>query len=232
MRMPEELGLSGQQPNIALAIFFVPYIVFEMPSNMLMKRFTPHVWLSFCMVCFGVIMLAQGFVQSYGGLLATRFLLGLFECGVFPGSFYLISFWYKREESQTRFAIYFCSVILASAFGGLLASAIAEMDGIGGQSNWRWIFILEGILSIVIAVAAFFTISDFPAQARWLTDREKQHVLRRTQTEETVAEGRITLQDVIQFFKQPMNYLGAIMYFGKQHVIPLTLWPEISYRIT
>ncbi|POS74793.1 hypothetical protein DHEL01_v206807 [Diaporthe helianthi] len=214
MSMPEELGLTGQQPNVALAIFFVPYIVFEIPSNILMKKFTPHVWLSFCMVCFGVIMLAQGFVQSYGGLLATRFLLGLFECGVFPGSFYLISFWYKREESQTRFAIYFCSVILASAFGGLLASAIAKMDGIGGQSNWRWIFILEGILSIVVAVVAFFLVSDFPAQSRWLSERERQHVLRRTQTEETVPEGGITMRDVIEFFKQPMNYLGAIMYFA------------------
>ncbi|KAI2780626.1 putative allantoate permease [Daldinia loculata] len=213
MRLPEELGLTGQQPNIALAVFFVPYIVFEIPSNILMKRFSPHVWLSLCIFCFGVVMLGQGFIRNYSGLLATRFLLGFFEAGIFPGSFYLISFWYKRQESQKRFTVYFCSVILASAFGGLLASAIAEMDGIRGLSNWRWIFILEGILTILVAIAGYFFVSDFPGEAKWLSEREKQFVLRKTRAEETTSEQKITGKDVTEFFKDPKNYLGAIMYF-------------------
>ncbi|KAK7729248.1 High-affinity nicotinic acid transporter [Cytospora paraplurivora] len=222
MNMPKELGMTGQQPNIALAIFFVPYIIFEIPSNILMKRFTPHVWLSACMLGFGIFMLGQGFVQNYGSLLATRFFLGLFEAGIFPGSFYLISFWYKREESQKRFAIYFCSVIFASAFGGLLASGIAKMNGAGGESNWRWIFILEGILSILVAFAAFFFVSDFPSDAQWISKPEKQFVLKNTRAEETISEGRVRPRDIAEFFKDPKNYLGAVMYFVQTqlHSVP------------
>ncbi|KAI0014723.1 putative allantoate permease [Xylariomycetidae sp. FL0641] len=215
LSMPEELGLSGQQPNTALAVFFVPYIIFEIPSNMLMKKFTPHVWLSICMLGFGVVEIGQGFVQNYSGLLATRFLLGFFEAGVFPGSFYLISFWYQRQESLKRFALYFCSVICASAFGGLLATAIAKMDGIQGLSNWRWIFILEGILTVVVAAVAFFLISDFPSQAKWLTETEKEFVLKKTgEQDEATHETKITGPDLVEFFKDPKNYLGAVMYFS------------------
>jgi MFS family permease len=214
--MPEELGLSGQQPNTALAIFFVPYIIFEIPSNFIMKKLTPHVWLSACILGFGIVMLAQGFVHSFSGLLATRFFLGLFEAGIFPGSFYLISFWYKREEAQQRFTFYFCSVIFASAFGGLLATGIANMDGIRGLSNWRWIFILEGMLTIIVAFMAFFLTCDFPNEAKWLTDAEKEFVLRRTRAVDSEKqEGPVTKQDLVDFFKEPLNYLGALMYFGK-----------------
>ncbi|KAH7324162.1 putative allantoate permease [Stachybotrys elegans] len=215
MSMPEELGLTGQQPNTALAVFFVPYILCEIPSNMLMKRFTPHVWLSFCILGFGVVMLCQGFVKNFGGLVTTRFFLGLFEAGIFPGSFYLISFWYKREEAQERFTFYFCSVIVASAFGGLLASGIAEMDGLGGLSNWRWIFILEGILTIVVAAIAFFWVSDFPAEANWLSQAEKDFVLQKTRGEESEKlDGKVTMADLAGFFKDPKNYFGALMYFS------------------
>lgn len=230
MSMPEELGLTGQQPNTALAIFFVPYIIFEIPSNILMKKLTPHVWLSLCILSFGIIMMAQGFVRNYSGLLATRFLLGFFEAGIFPGSFYLISFWYKREESQQRFTLYFCSVIFASAFGGLLASAIAQMDGIRGLSNWRWIFILEGILTSMVGVASFFLVSDFPSEAKWLSEKEKQIVLERTDVRRTAATGRVTRLDLAEFFKDPKNYLGAVMYFCKY--LPIWLYHPVLTSIS
>lgn len=83
--LPKDLHLKGNQSNIALTIFFVPYVLFEIPSNILLKKFKPHVWLSGCILAFGIVMLCQGFVQSYSGLLATRFFLGLAEAGVFPG---------------------------------------------------------------------------------------------------------------------------------------------------
>ncbi|KAI1416894.1 putative allantoate permease [Hypoxylon sp. FL1857] len=213
MGLPQELGLTGEQPNTALAVFFVPYIIFEIPSNLLMKRFSPHVWLSLCILGFGIVTLCQAFVQDYGGLLATRFFLGCCETGIAPGSLYLISFWYKRQDAQKRFTVFLCSVIVASAFGGLLASAIAKMDGIRGISDWRWIFILEGILTILIATTSFFFISDFPTEASWLTEEEKAIVLRRTRSSETVSEGKVTGRDLAEFFKDPKNLLAAIMYF-------------------
>lgn len=216
MNMPKELHLTGQQPNTALAVFFVPYILFEVPSNILMKKLSPHVWLAVCTFGFGIVMIGQGFVKNLSGLIATRFFLGFFEAGIFPGSFYLISFWYEREQAQKRFTVYFCSVILASAFGGLLATGIANMDGVGGKSNWRWVFILEGILTCVVAVLAYFFISDFPSDAKWLTETERRFVLTKTGEHKT-AHDRITGEDLLQFFKEPSNYLGALMYFGMFH---------------
>jgi MFS family permease len=216
MNMPKELHLTGQQPNIALAVFFVPYILFEVPSNILMKKLSPQIWLAICTFGFGIFMIGQGFVKSYSGLIATRFFLGVFEAGIFPGSFYLISFWYKREEAQKRFTIYFCSVILSSAFGGLLATGIAHMDRINGRSNWRWIFILEGILTCLVAIAAYFFISDFPTEAKWLTEAERRFVLAKTGEDETAGD-KVTGRDLLQFFKEPTNYLGALMYFGRSH---------------
>jgi MFS family permease len=109
-------------------------------------------------------------VTSYSGLLATRFFLGLFESSMFPASFYLIGMWYRRREAQRRYSFFFNSTTLAGAFGGLLAAAIGKMGNIGlklpGITNnalgWRWIFILEGALTVLVSFALFFLLPDSP----------------------------------------------------------------------
>jgi MFS family permease len=136
--LSKELGIvNGTKYNTALVIFFVPYILFEIPSNIILKKLKPRVWLSICMFGFGLVTMLQGFVHSYSGLLATRFFLGVFESGMFPGSFYLIGMWYRRHEAQKRYSFFFSSTTLAGAFGGLLASAIGKMDGLNGYKGWR-----------------------------------------------------------------------------------------------
>ncbi|KUJ08327.1 putative allantoate permease [Mollisia scopiformis] len=217
MSLPKDLKLVGVQKNIALTIFFIPYILFEIPSNILMKRFRPRVWLSGCILAFGIVMLGQGFVTTYRGLLVTRFFLGLAEAGIFPGSFYLISVWYKREESQKRFTLYWCSVLIATAFGGLLASAIANMDGIRGHHNWQWIFILEGTSTIVVGIVAFFCVADFPENAKWLNVEERKFVIARARSMDEAQD--VTPRDVLAFFKDIGNVLGGVMYLGV--VIPI-----------
>lgn len=209
-----DLDLTGTKANTALVVFFAPYIVFEIPSNLLMKKFNPHVWLSGCILAFGIVMVGQAFVKSYSGLIATRFFLGLAEAGIFPGSFYLISFWYKREESQKRFTVYWSSVILAGAFGGLLATAISKMDGMRGLAAWQWIFLLEGLASIIVGLFAFFLVCDFPKEASWLTPEEKAFTVAKTESDESHTVS-VTRQDYINYFLDPKSYLGAIMYFSE-----------------
>ena len=204
------------QYNTALTIFFVPYVLFEIPSNILMKRFSPRVWLSGCMFLFGVVSICQGLTSNYGGLLTTRFFLGLFEAGMFPGCFYLIGMWYQRSEAQRRYSFFFSSTTLAGAFGGLLASAIGKMDGLRGYHGWRWIFILEGVLTAVVAIAFFLLIPSFPEDATWLTQEEKDYVKARLQVDQgrSAAERKITLRDVGRVFKDYKVFLGGLMYFG------------------
>ncbi|KAL6716471.1 High-affinity nicotinic acid transporter [Lecanora helva] len=215
--LQKDLGLTGNQFNTALTIFFVPYIVFEIPSNIILKRLKPHVWLSLCMFLFGLVTLCQGLVQNWSGLLATRFFLGLAETGMFPGSFYLIGMWYKRSEAQKRYSFFFGSTSLAGAFGGLLASAIGKMNGMRGYLGWRWIFIsVEGTLSCVVAFFLFFLIPDFPEEAKWLREDERAYIRARLQKDQgrSARERQITPRDVLNCFKDYKFFLGAIMYFG------------------
>ncbi|QKX60879.1 uncharacterized protein TRUGW13939_08025 [Talaromyces rugulosus] len=208
--------VNGTKYNTALTIFFVPYIIFEVPSNILLKKLKPHVWLSICMALFGFTMTMQGLVQNWGGLMATRFFLGLFEACMFPGCFYLLSCWYKRSEAQKRFSFFFSSTTLAGAFGGLLAYGISQMDGIRGYKGWRWIFIIEGLLTIVIAVIGFWVIPDFPETVSWLNEDEKAFIkakLEKDSGKSTHARA-ITLKDTLNVFKDYKIFLASLAYFG------------------
>ncbi|KAG5362320.1 putative transporter [Yarrowia sp. C11] len=215
--MSKDLGLKGNHFNVALAIFFVPYVVAEIPSNWLMKKTSPHVWLPGCMVLFGCTLLGQGFVKNYGQILATRFLLGLFEAGMFPGCFYLISMWYRREESQKRYSFFFSSTCLAGAFGGLIAAGIHNLDGHRGIEAWRWIFIIEGACTAFIAMLMYFAISDFPEDAKFLSENERQFM------KEKLAVGTVggseydrgmSLKDLKFVFTDWKIWMSGMMYFG------------------
>ncbi|KAH9922693.1 MFS general substrate transporter [Amylocystis lapponica] len=214
--LEEDLSLEGNQYNTALVIFFVPYIVFEFASNALLKHFKPHVWLSLCMCLFGLVTILQGLTKSFSGLVATRFFLGLLESGVFPGSFYLIAMWYKRAEAQKRYSFYFSSTTLAGAFGGLLASAIGKMDGMRGYRGWRWLFILEGTMTCVVSALFYFVISDFPEEATWLTDEEREFVKARLYADvgHSKRSDPLTLKGVLNVLMDYKIIAGGFMYFG------------------
>ncbi|OAP58669.1 hypothetical protein AYL99_07759 [Fonsecaea erecta] len=177
--LEDDLGLVGNQYNIALTIFFFPYCLFEAPSNLLLMRFRPSIWLPSIMIAWGTVMTLMGTVQNYEGLLATRFFLGMTESGLFPGVAYYLTMWYTRHEVQFRMGLFFAGASLAGGFSGLLAYAILKMDGVAGQAGWRWIFILEGILTVIVAVAAFWFIHDFPETAKFLTQRERVYLVHR-----------------------------------------------------
>ncbi|RYO92426.1 hypothetical protein DL764_008133 [Monosporascus ibericus] len=182
--LEQDLHLQGLDYNNCLAILFPFYIAAEIPSNMMMKRIRPSIWLTFIMVCWSASMIGQGFVKNYQGLMATRVLLtytylGVFEGGLFPGVNYYITQWYCKSECGFRMALFFSAATLAGAFGGILARGIAEMSGVGGLSAWSWIFILEGLLSIIVSFAAYWAIYDYPATATFLTTEERIEVERR-----------------------------------------------------
>ncbi|KAL8365417.1 hypothetical protein RB595_004292 [Gaeumannomyces hyphopodioides] len=177
--LEQDLNLQGLQYNDCLAILFPFYIAAEIPSNIMMKRVRPSLWLTFIMVCWSASMIGQGFVKNYQGMLATRVFLGVFEGGLYPGVNYYITQWYPRPECGFRMALFFSAATLAGAFGGILARGIAEMSGVGGLAAWSWIFILEGLLSILISFTAPWAIHDYPSEASFLTPTERDEVQRR-----------------------------------------------------
>lgn len=137
--LEEDLNMSGNQYQIAVSVLFPTYVLFELPSNLVLKHYVrPSRWIAFITTSWGLIATLSGLTKSYAGLLACRVLLGLFEAGLFPGCVVYLTFWYTRKEIALRTAYLFVAAALAGAFGGLLAFAIGFMDGLQGLSGWRW----------------------------------------------------------------------------------------------
>ncbi|OJD27884.1 hypothetical protein ACJ73_00722 [Blastomyces percursus] len=174
----EDLHMSGSQYNIALAIFFVPYVLCEVPSNILLGRFKrSSTYIGILTLGWGIVMTLTCVVKNFAGLVVTRFLLGVFEAGFFPGAVWTISRWYLPHETQTRLAIFYTASALAGAFSGLLAFGLAKLDGIGGLEGWRWIFLVEGAASVLLGVACFFILVDTPSlSTSWLEPQEIRYL--------------------------------------------------------
>lgn len=152
-----DLGLTGSQYQTAVSVLFITYVLIEVPSNLLLKRFTPSRWIAIIMVVWGIISTLTGIVQNFAGLVVCRLLLGLVEGGLFPGLTVYLTLFYTKKEIALRIGYLFVSSALAGACGGLLAYGIGFMSGIAGMSGWRWIFIVEGNLSFR---SCRFTVTD------------------------------------------------------------------------
>ncbi|KAF3025864.1 hypothetical protein E8E14_014799 [Neopestalotiopsis sp. 37M] len=179
--MDKAIGLVGNQYNIATTIFFVPYIIFEIPSNIIIKKIRPSYWLSFLMVAWGIVMTCMGVVNNFGEMVALRVLLGLFEAGFFPGAVFLVGQWYPRHELQQRLALFYTASAFSGALSGLLAFGIAEMNGLRGVPGWRWIFLIEGAITVFVGLIMCFLIADSYQLCGWLNEDEKRVVRLRLQ---------------------------------------------------
>lgn len=164
---------SGVEYNWALSIFFFGYLLLEIPSNLLLAHTRPSIYIPGIMLCWAVISALTGAVQNFSGLLAVRFFLGIVEAGFFPGCLFLLSSWYKKHELAKRMSILYCGSIISGAFGGLMAYGIIQgMEGAKGIAGWRWLFIIEGSITVVAAIIAIFILPDYPSTTRWLSEEE------------------------------------------------------------
>ncbi|GJN75923.1 hypothetical protein PLICBS_010033 [Purpureocillium lilacinum] len=174
-----ETRMTAFQYTIALMVFLVAYALFEVPSNYFLKRLRPSRWIAFLMLSWGAITMGLGGTHNYASVTVVRFLLGVFEAGLFPGLVYYLTFWYRTEERSVRVAAILASATLAGAFGGAIAYGVGHMNQVGGMSGWRWLFILEGIPSVISSVFVWFLLPDYPETASWLTSDEKEMARRR-----------------------------------------------------
>ncbi|KAL4904624.1 hypothetical protein BDW74DRAFT_168238 [Aspergillus multicolor] len=176
--MEEDLGLVGDQYQVAVSILFVTYCLFEVPSNLVIKKLTPSRYIASIAVIWGIIATLTGITQNYGGLIACRLLLGVVEAGLFPGLMTYLTLFYSKHEIALRTGYLFSSAALAGACGGLLAYGIGFMDGVSGLKGWRWILIIEGIPTVLIGVATWFFLADDPETAYYLNAEERALVVK------------------------------------------------------
>lgn len=192
--LEEDLGMKGTQFNTLISSLYIGYVFMQTPSNFILTRITkPSLYLSSCMSLWGLLTTLIGISTSYYQALFSRFLVGFLEATFYPGAVYLLSRWYKREELGYRTAFFTAGIGISNAFGSLLASGIlATMEGLFGYAAWRWLFFIEGYLTILVGIGGMFILPDFPSStASWLTPAE--HNLAQKRMEED-SEGHGTAE--------------------------------------
>ncbi|KAI9690232.1 MAG: hypothetical protein M1822_009193 [Bathelium mastoideum] len=178
-----DLKLKGDQFNTAVSILFVGYLLMQVPSNLFLNKIgKPGVYLPCCMMVWGCISGATAGCQTFGGLIAVRFFLGFVEAAYFPGCLFFLSSWYTRKELAFRTAMLYSGSLISGAFSGLIAAGITgNMDGARGLRAWRWLFIIEGSITVVIAALALLVLPNFPRTTKWLSEEERQLAVWRLQ---------------------------------------------------
>ncbi|KAI0907223.1 allantoate permease [Ustulina deusta] len=216
--LEKDLGMKGTDFNLATSILFVGYILMQLPSNLMLTRVRPSLYLSIAMTIWGAISTAQSAVQSFSGLLVARFFLGFAEAPFFPGAIFLMSSWYTRGEMAHRIAWFYSGSSLANAFGGLIgAGVLSNLSGVHGVSGWRWLFIIEGSITIAAAISAGFILPNYPTNTKWLTPEEQAYAqwrLLEDTGEADLADSIAIKEGVKMAFKDPRLYLFTLL----QHV--------------
>ncbi|KAI5856748.1 MFS general substrate transporter [Durotheca rogersii] len=215
-----DLHITGNQYLTGLTLYFVGYVLFEIPSNIVLKRTTPRIWLPTLTIAWGIVATLMGVVQDLAGYFVSRFFLGT-ESGLFPGVVFYFSMWYKRRERQYRISLFFSVASLAGAFGGILAYGIGRMGGVVWENGWRWIFILEGILTVLIAIAAYGFVHNYPDTSKFLTDDERRFIHQRLAADsDATHEERFTWDAVVEALKDPNCWLYGLGF----HTMSLPLY--------
>ncbi|KAL4797889.1 major facilitator superfamily domain-containing protein [Aspergillus venezuelensis] len=178
--LEEDLNLQGTDFNVAVSILNVGYMLAQLPSNMIITRVRPCIYLPCCVMVWSCVSAVTAGVTSFSGLVAVRFFLGIVEAPFFPGGFYVVSSWYTQKELALHTAILYSGLILATAFSGLIAAGIfAGLDGARGLTGWQWLFIIEGAGSFLAAMVAMVLLPDYTKSKsgsgqRLLTPQERQ----------------------------------------------------------
>ncbi|KDR83760.1 hypothetical protein GALMADRAFT_86283 [Galerina marginata CBS 339.88] len=183
--LEKDTHLKGNQFNTVLAVFYVTYLLVELPSNIVLKKMKANRWIPLLVCLWGIITTLSSLAKNFQGLIVIRLFLGLFEGGLLPGIILYLSTIYKRHELQLRVGIFYASASLSGAFGGLLATAILKMDGVGNLAGWRWIFILEGIATVIASFIAAYFLPESLETASFFTEEERAFALKRFRLDDT-----------------------------------------------
>lgn len=212
LQMNQDLGFSPAVFGFGASVFFVGYMIPQIPSNLALYRFGAKFWLGFLLVAWGVVATATAFIWNEWSFDALRFLLGLTEAGVLPGMALYVTFWFPRQYRARAVGGYIIAGAFAAILGGPLSSALMTYcNGVAGLHGWQWMFVIEGAPTIVLGLFTLAWLPNTPAQAKWLTNEEKQWLEAelRAEREELEAGGKYSLFDSL---RDPRVWLLAILF--------------------
>ncbi|OJD30721.1 vitamin h transporter [Diplodia corticola] len=220
--MMDDLRLTSDEYSVSLIVFFVSYVVFEVPSNLILSRTRPSIFLPTIMFLWGGITCCMAAVHNYHQLVALRFVVGIFEAGFAPGILLILSSWYKKNEQSKRFGVYISAAVLSGAFGGILAGAITGgLHGAHGIAGWRWLFIVEGVATCGWSVVSAFLLLDFPATSRKLSARQRALAVHRLTSDNAAAatEDEVHLSPMQAIAESVRNWRTWLMVVGYMVIV-------------
>ncbi|KUM56448.1 hypothetical protein ACN42_g10767 [Penicillium freii] len=212
--MPEDINASPDEFSTAVSIFYVTYVLFEAPWAVMMKKLTPRNILTALCIVWSLTTIFTGFIQSVGSLYATRLILGACEAGLFPCLNLYLTMVYRREEQAKRVSYLMSCAAISGAVGGLLAYGLLQMDGIGGKAGWRWVYIIEGLFSIICALLIWFGLPNNPAEAYFLTEEEKWMMrVRNEQRRKYMGSEEFSWEEMLIAIRDPKLMFSSVIQF-------------------
>ena len=211
LRMQQDLSFSDAVYGLGAGIFFAGYVLFEVPSNLLLTKIGARKTIMRIMICWGLVSSAMMFVQTPMQFYIARFLLGAFEAGFFPGIILYLTYWFPARMRGGIIAIFMSAIAIAGVVGGPLSGWImSHMDGVNGWHGWQWMFLIEGLPAVVLGIVAGLMLIDGPSKASWLSDRERAQITEDIKSP-TDQSGRHSMKDAI---RDPRIYALAAVYFA------------------
>ncbi|EAU83297.2 hypothetical protein CC1G_10738 [Coprinopsis cinerea okayama7 len=214
--LEEDLQLYiGERYSIASMIYFPPYIILQLPSNIVLRWLGAQLWLTICVVGWGAAQIGMAFVPNWGLLCVTRVLLGVFEAGFFPALAFIIQTWYKRSEVQKRLAAFYLISIVFGGFSAILAYALHLLKGKGGLNGWQWIFLIEGLLTVALGLLTWLFVPDFPDKNRFLKPEDTKMIMDRVEADrgDSIPDP-INIKVIIKHLSDPFLWSFAIMFLA------------------
>lgn len=216
LTMMKALNMSDLVYGTGMGVFFIAYFIFEVPSNIIMEKVGARIWMARIMITWGVISCAMMFARDATSFYTLRFLLGVAEAGFFPGMILYLTYWFPAAERAKAISRFMTATPLAGAIGSPMSGVLLDvMKGVGGLQSWQWLFIVEGVPSVIFGVVAYFYLTDRPSKAHWLSEDEKRCIAARLDREDARRRAKHDLT-LLQALSNPTVLHLSALYLAMQ----------------
>jgi MFS transporter, ACS family, 4-hydroxyphenylacetate permease len=234
LTMNAELGLTATMYGFANTGFFLMYVAWEVPSNLMLARFGARIWIPRIMITWGLVTVATMFVVGPKSLYAVRALLGVAEAGLFPGIMFILASWFPNRRRAEMTSLFLIALPLALVIGAPIAGFILQLDGALGLKGWQWLFLFEGIPPVLVGIATYFILPEKPASVSWLDAAEKSALITRLETEyaENRTESKIKgpIQTLRGAFNIPVLALGLTFFAASTSLNTISVWTPLIVK--
>jgi len=234
LQIKGDLGFSDYAYGLGASIFFISYALFQLPANLIMDRIGARRTIFASAFGWGLVSASTMFVHTPVQFYVARFTLGIVEAGFFPGTIYYLTKWFPSHRRATVYAFFVSGTVVSAIVSGIVSgAAMTYMNGLFGLRGWQWMFLVEGLPSVVLGIVIYFYLDDQPADAKWLTPAEKKIVLDALANDRNVSKKPYRLMDVMLDWR--VYLLGMLYFFGSFETFILAFWqPTIikSYGVS